>query len=453
MLRRLSKVSNLLYCTYRLQHSSICVTCQENYTSYRRKYELVVSEVRSGERRRPELRSNGSSPGPGRLCSRTVSSLACSVVVLVGAGLFLRTLSNLLAIDPGFSPRNVLVAQFELPMSKYDKEHSEEFYRRLLERLRGLPGVESVAAADYTPLSGTVGLNKVLVEGQAMKPDGLPSVFSHKVSAGYHELMGIRLLQGRGFIEGDRKGAPGVAIVNEEFARRFFPGGSALGKRVSLGVGEPWMEIDGVARNIKYFGLQLDEFDLQLYLPAEQHSVSNMHRVLVRTRRDAADFLASVRREVRALDPGLAFFKTTTLKDDLLASIGTPRMLAELVSLFGAVALVLTAVGLYGVIAYSVSRRTREIGIRMALGAQKGDVLKLVMREGVILISAGLSIGTAAAWAATRLIAGWLYGVSPTDPLTFAAIALLLTSVTSLACWMPARRATKVDPMMALRCE
>jgi hypothetical protein len=139
MLRRLSKVSNLLYCTYRLQHSSICVTCQENYTSYRRKYELVVSEVRSGERRRPELRSNGSSPGPGRLCSRTVSSLACSVVVLVGAGLFLRTLSNLLAIDPGFSPRNVLVAQFELPMSKYDKEHSEEFYRRLLERLRGYP--------------------------------------------------------------------------------------------------------------------------------------------------------------------------------------------------------------------------------------------------------------------------------------------------------------------------
>jgi putative ABC transport system permease protein len=160
-----------------------------------------------------------------------------------------------------------------------------------------------------------------------------------------------------------------------------------------------------------------------------------------------------VRSEVRAFDPRLAFFKTTTLKDDLLANIATQRMLAELVGLFGAVALVLAAVGLYGAIAYSVSRRTREIGIRMALGAQAGDVLKLVMREGLMLIAIGLAIGMASAWAATRLIAGFLHGVSPTDPLTFAAIGLLLTSVTSLACWIPARRATKVDPMVALRYE
>jgi putative ABC transport system permease protein len=320
MYRRLSKVSNPLYCTYRLQHSSICVTCQENFTSYRGKYDLVAGGLRSGGHRRPELRSNGSS-------------------------------------------------------------------------------------------------------------------------------------QGRGFTEADRRGAPGVAIVNEAFAHRFFTGGSALGKRISLGVGEPWMEIVGVTTNVKSLALQLDKEDPQLDLPVEQHGVSSTQRVLVRTRQNAADLLASVRREVRAFDPGLAFFKTMTLKDDLLVSRGTQRMRAVLIGLFGAVALVLAAVGLYGIIAYSVARRTREIGIRMALGAQAGDVLKLVMREGLRLIAVGLSIGLVSAWAATRLIAGWLYGVSPADSLTFAAIALLLTSVPSLACWIPARRATKVDPMMALRCE
>jgi predicted permease len=382
-----------------------------------------------------------------------IAQVALSVVVLVCAGLFLRSLSKLLAVEPGFSTENVLVAKLELPMNKYDKERGEEFYRRLLERLRALPGVQSVATANSTPLSRTVGLNEVLIEGQSVKPDELPTVLGYKVSAGYHEMMGIRMLEGRGFTEGDRKGAPGVAIVNEAFARRFFPGGSALGKRVSLGIGEPWMEIVGVAVNVKSLALQLDKDNPQLDLPVEQHSVSNTQRVLVRTRHDAADLLASVRREVRAFDPGLAFFKTTTLKDDLLANIATQRMLAELVSLFGAVALILAAVGLYGVIVHSVSRRTREIGIRMALGAQAGDVLKLVMREGLMLVAAGLSIGMASAWATTRLIARWLYGVSPTDPLTFAAIALLLTSVTSLACWIPARRATKVDPMVALRCE
>ncbi len=383
-----------------------------------------------------------------------IAQVALSVIVLVCAGLFLRSLSKLLAIEPGFDPENVLVAELELPMSKYSKERSEEFYRRLLERLRALPDVQSVAAANYTPLSGTVGANTVVVEGQSVKAENeLPTVFGYTVSAGYHELMGIPLLEGRGFTEGDRKGAPGVAVVNEAFVRRFFPNGSAVGRRVSLGIGEPWMEIVGVTRNVKNLALQLGEADPQLDLPVAQHHLSNPQRMLVRTRRDTANLLTSVRREVRAFDPGLAFFKTTTLKDDLLASIGTPRMHAVLISLFGAVALVLAAVGLYGVIAYSVAHRTREIGIRMALGAQAGDVLKLVMREGGTLIAVGLSIGMAAAWGATRLIAGHLYGVSPTDPLTFAAIALLLIIVTLLACWIPARRATKVDPMIALRYE
>jgi putative ABC transport system permease protein len=281
----------------------------------------------------------------------------------------------------------------------------------------------------------------------------LPTAFDNTVSAGYHELMGIRFLQGRGFTAEDRKGAPNVAIVNEALARRFFPGGNALGKKVSLGVGEPWMEIVGVTRDVKSLGLLLDRMDPQLDLPVEQHNISNPQRVLVRTRHDAADLLASVRREVRAFDPGLSFFKTTTLKDDLLANISEQRMLAVLISLFGGLALLLASVGLYGVIAYSVSHRTREIGIRMALGAQTADVLKLVMREGLLLIASGLTIGLASAWGATRLIKAHLYSVSASDPLTFIAIAVLLLIVTSLACWIPARRAAKVDPMIALRYE
>jgi putative ABC transport system permease protein len=382
-----------------------------------------------------------------------IAQVALSMVVLVSAGLYLRSLSRLLAIDPGFSPEKVLVAEFELPMTKYDTERSQDFYWRLLERLRALPGVESVATANYTPLGGKVSLAEILVEGQSANADQLPTAFNYTVSAGYHELMGIRLLQGRGFTAEDRKGAPNVAIVNEALARRFFPGGNALGKKVSLGVGEPWMEIVGVTRDVKSLGLILDRTDIQLDLPVEQHNISNPLRVLVRTRHDAADLLASVRREVRAFDPGLSFFKTTTLKDDLLANISEQRMLAVLISLFGGLALLLASVGLYGVIAYSVSHRTREIGIRMALGAQTADVLKLVMREGLLLVAIGLMIGLASAWAATRLIKGYLYSVSASDPLTFIAIAVLLIIVTSLACWIPARRAAKVDPMIALRHE
>jgi predicted permease len=381
-----------------------------------------------------------------------VAQVAMSVVVLVCAGLFLRSLGKLFAIAPGFNPENVLVAELELPMAKYDKARSEAFYQRLLERVRALPGAQTVSTANFTPLSGTIGLSTVMVEGQPAKPGEGNTTDTNTVGAGYHELMGIQLLQGRGFTEQDRLGAPDVVIVNEAFARRFFPDGRALGKRIRLEDGKPWMEIVGLTRNVKAFSL-FGEDRPQIDLPAGQHGIGNPLRVLVRTRLDAASMAAAVRREVRDSDPGLAFFKTTTLRDDLRASISTHRMAATLISLFGLLALALTAVGLYGVITYSVAHRTREIGIRMALGAQSSDVLNLVMREGGILIVLGLAIGFAGAWAATRLIEGFLYGVSPTDPLTFAGIALLLTIGATLACWIPARRATKVDPMIALRYE
>jgi len=381
-----------------------------------------------------------------------VAQVALSVVVLAGAGLLLRSLGKLFAISPGYNTDNVLVAKLELPMSKYDGARSEAFYQQLLERLRALPEVQNVAMATSTPLGGSVVLSTFTIEGQQVKPEEMTTTDTNTVSAGYHELMGIQLLQGRGFTEQDRKGSPHVAIVNEAFARRYFPDGQALGKRVSLEMDKPPVEIVGVTRNIKSFHL-LSEDRPQIDLLAVQRGLGNPMRVLARARRDAALLAPAARREVREFDAGLAFFNTTTLKDDLRASISMQRMAAALISLFGLLALALTAVGLYGVISYSVGRRVREIGIRMALGAQSSDVLKLMMREGTALIAAGLVIGLAGAWAATRLIKGFLYEVSPTDPLTFIGIAILLIFVASMACYIPARRATKVDPMVALRTE
>jgi predicted permease len=381
-----------------------------------------------------------------------VAQVALSVVVLVGAGLLLRTLGKLFAIAPGYNPDNVLVAQLELPMSKYDRGRSELFYQQLLERLRALPDAQRVALAQHTPLSGSIVLSTFIIEGQSVRPEEMTTTDTNTVSAGYHELMGIQLLQGRGFTEQDRNNSPHVAIVNEAFAQKYIPDGRPLGKRVRLEVDEPAVEIVGVTRNIKSFHLLSDDRP-QIDLLAAQRGIGNRMRVLVRARADAASLAPAVRREVRGFDPGLAFFKTTTLNDDLRATISTQRMGAALTGLFGLLALALTAVGLYGVISYSVERRVREIGIRMALGAQSGDVLKMVMREGAALIAAGLIIGLAGAWAATRLIAGQLYKVSPTDPLTFIGIAVLLILVGVMACYIPARRAANVDPMVALRRE
>ncbi len=381
-----------------------------------------------------------------------VAQIALSVVVLVCAGLFLRSLARLFAVDPGLKPENVLVAELQLPMNQYDKDRTAQFYRQAIERFRSLPGVEAVTTAVNTPLSGNFLISTVVIEGQPVKPGEMQTVYTNNVGADYHEMLGIRMLRGRGFTEADRQGAPGVAVVNEAFARRFFADGNAFGKRISLGTGMPWLEIVGVTRNVKTL-VMLDEDSPQLDLPAAQQSFHNSMQVLLRTQTDATSLLPAVRREVRALDAGLAFFKTTTIDANLHAQLATWRMAAVLLSLFGAVALGLAAIGLYGVIACTVAHRTREIGIRMALGAQSRDVLRLVMREGVTLAIAGIALGVAAALAAMRLIESYLYGVSATDPATFIAIPLLLGSVALAACWIPARRATKVDPMIALRCD
>ena len=400
-----------------------------------------VSALRQGARRL----------GPRSLL--VVLQVALSVVVLVGAGLLVRSLRNLFAIDPGFKPAGVLLVPVSLPSKSYDQARGREFFRELTERLRALPGVESVSTATVTPLGGGVYTRSVTVEGYTPEPGQNLGVDSNEVGPGYHELMGIPLVQGRGFNEQDRAGAPPVAVINEAMARAYFPGQNPVGKRLWLGKGSKPLEIVGVARDSKYHNLvesPLPHFDT----PILQDPYAYLYvTVYVRTSGEASALLPAVRREVKALDPRLTLAGAETLSEQLGDSLAAARMAATLTTLFGLVALLLSAVGLYGAISYSVLQRTREIGIRMALGARGPDVLVLVIGKGVLLTAVGAGVGLAAALALTRLARSLLYGVSATDPATFAAITLLLSAVALLACYIPARRATKVSPTVALRYE
>ncbi|HYY94051.1 MAG TPA: ABC transporter permease [Pyrinomonadaceae bacterium] len=382
-----------------------------------------------------------------------VLQVALALVVLVGAGLLVRSLRNLFAIDPGFRAAGVLLVPVSLDSKNYDEPRARAFLRELNERLRALPGVASVTTATVTPMGGGVYTRSLTVEGYAPQPGENIGVDANEVGPGYHELMGIPLVEGRGFTERDAAGAPPVAVINEAMARQYFPGQNPLGRHLFLGKGSAPLEIVGVARDSKFHSLTeppLAHLDTPILQDPYAYRSVVFH---VRAKADAAALLADVRREVKALDPALPFADAGTLTDELGNSLAAARMAAQLSALFGAVALLLSAVGLYGAISYSVEQRTREIGIRMALGARPRDVLALVIAKGLLLTAAGAGLGLAAALALTRLASGLLYGVSATDPTTFAAVALLLSAVALAACYVPARRATKVDPMVALRYE
>lgn len=381
-----------------------------------------------------------------------VAQIALAFVVLVGAGLFIKNLRNLLAIDPGYKVENVLLAPLELPRQSYDAARAREFFRQLTERLRALPGVVAVSHAQITPLSGSVGTMSVTLEGYTPHAGEHLGIDYNQVGPGYHELMGIPLVAGRGFSEQDREGAPGVVIINEAMARTFFPDQNPIGKRMALGRGQPWLEIIGVARDIKHRQLTnqaIPHFDL----PSRQQSAGLFTQMLIRTTSDPAALLPAVRREVSALDQKVTVNRPMTLAEELNNSLAAERMAAALTSLFALIALLLVAVGLYGVMAYEVTQRTREIGIRMALGARAGDVLRLTIKQGLTLALLGTGAGLFAALALTRLMKGLLYSVSATDPLTFTGVSVLLVLIALLACFIPARRAAQVEPMIALRYE
>ncbi len=392
-----------------------------------------------------------------------VAQVALALVMLVGAGLLVRSLQRLFAIDPGFRTENLLIVPLELPRAAYvaatDEagkravdERYNQYFAQLTERVKALPGIESATTAWFTPFASVIAKSSVVIEGWQTKPGENIAIDDTGVGPGYHEMLGIPLVQGRGFTERDNANAPGVIIINETLARTYYPNQNPLGKRLSLGLGKPWLEIIGVTRDYRLHSLTeapIPHFDL----PALQHPYGASARLVVRAKLDPMAVLPAVRKEALALNAQVAIGTPTTVYEELKNTIAAARMASTLTSLFGLTALLLAAIGLYGVMSYAVSRRTREIGIRMALGAERGDVLRLMLKQGLLLTGLGLALGLLAAALLTRLIQTLLYGVGTTDPLTFGMVALLLAGVAWLACWIPARRATKVDPMEALRYE
>jgi predicted permease len=394
-----------------------------------------------------------SSAGAGNSRLRSllvISEMALALVLLVGAGLLVRSMRAVHAAGPGFNPRHVLLAAFDLRANGYTDDNSQVFYSRLLDRLRAVPGVESASLEQYVPLwFYGKSYTKPQIEGYTPGPNEDMEFDRNIVGPNYFSLMQIPIVEGRDFTDADRDGAPLVVIVNQTMARRFWPGQSALGHHI----GRPgnWRTIVGVAKDIKYHSMT-EESESFLYTPSLQtgETASN---VLVRTTGNPAELLGAVRDAARALDSQVSVLQAASVDDLLQQSLFSYRVAASLASVLGGLGLLLAALGIYGVIAFTVSRRTHEIGIRMALGAQPRDVLRLIIGQGVWLAGIGLAFGILASIAVTRLMSQLLYGVAASDPVTFVGVAVLLSLVALAACYIPARRAMKLDPMSALRYE
>ena len=416
----------------------------------------------------PALKNEASAAAQGRKRfnlrnALLVAQVALSLVLLIGAGLFLRSLNNAQSINPGFAADKILDAQLNINLLRYTKTQGQQFYTQVIERIEGLPGVESASLARVVPMSGTGRTSSFIIQGQegpdnldrsegSGLPDNAFTVNANVVGLNYFSTMGIPMLQGRDFNTQDSDKATRTVIVNSTFASRYFANESPLGKRMSFqSVNGPWTEIVGVVGDSKYRTLGENPRP-SVYVPLSQNHETGM-TLHVRAAGNPLDIVSSVRREIQAIEPNLAVTNVQTLSSVVVASLFAARIGAVLLAVFGFLALVLATVGLYGVMSYTVSRRTREIGIRMALGAGKGNVLRLVLKEGLTLAGGGIAAGLIVAAGFTRLIASFLYGVSSLDAVTFAAIPLVLLVVALLASYMPARRAAKVDPMIALRYE
>ncbi|MBC7931090.1 MAG: ABC transporter permease [Rubrivivax sp.] len=412
--------------------------------------------------------SRGSTEGPRRARLRgllVVAEFALALVLLAGAGLLVKSFARIQEVGTGFDPDGVLTMRLVLPEAKY-KGYAEQraFYETLFARLRALPGVESVGGNNLIPFGGGGGSRGFLIEGRPVPPGSPhPEEQLRFITAGYFDAMRIPVLRGRDFKDSDVDGAPRVAVVSRAMAERHWPDEEAIGKRFAYaGIGRghddkpDWIEIVGVVGDIKHRGLDVASKP-EIYVPVYQPLFKGFRLpalyVGIRTSGDAASLTPAVRREVLAIDREQAVASMKTMRQRLAESIAQRRFNMSLLGLFAVVALVLAAVGVYGVMSYAVARRTHEIGVRVALGAQRGDVLRPVLRQGMRLTLAGVAVGLVGALAATRVLASLLYGVSATDPLTFAGVAALLSAVALFACLVPARRATKVDPMVALRYE
>jgi len=385
-----------------------------------------------------------------------VGELAIAVVLLVGAGLLIQSLWRLRQVSPGFESQNLLTFVVGIPEVKYPTEKQAQFYHDLVARVESLPGVRSASAVIPLPLSGDLFRISFETEGRPMAKGDLPSADFFAIGDGYFKTLGVSILKGRDFNERDGEKAPGVIIVNQAFAEKFFPNEDPIGKRIKPGIatGEKkpdWREIVGVVADVRNRNLS-SELRIGYFVPAAQIPFNQMTMV-VRTTNDPHSLITAVQNEVHAMDKELPVFSVKTMEEYISAAVAAPRFNTTLLAIFAAVALVLTIVGLYGVMSYSVAQRTNEIGIRMALGAQTGDVLRLIVSQGFKLVLMGLGLGLIGAFALMWVIASLLFGVTTKDPLTYAAVAILLAVVALLACYIPARRASRVDPMEALHYE
>jgi predicted permease len=380
------------------------------------------------------------------------AQLMLSVVLLVGAGLFIRSLMSAHSIDPGFRVERALTVPVDLGLLRYKAAEGRNFYRELLTRIEAQPGVERASLVRFAQLGFSFAQGQVVAEGRAQPGEEGTSAGFNVVGPRYFQTMGTQLMRGRDFTEADREGAPAVAVVNETLAQMLWPGEDPLGKRLSFeGPQGPFLEVVGVARDGKYRSLG-DRPRPYFYQPLFQSYEPKM-TLVVRTSGDPLSVAGAVREQLRALDPNLPVADVKTLAEQFDLSLLPARVAAWTLGGFGLLALALAAIGIYGVVSFSVAQRTREIGVRMALGARGGDVLRLVLGEGLLVIGVGLLAGLLLALAATRVVAGFLYGVGATDPLTFAGVPILLGAVALAASYIPARRATRVDPMVALRHE
>ena len=395
----------------------------------------------------------GSSVHSNRLRGLLVTSeMALAVVALIGAGLLVKSYRQVSDIRPGFDPEHVAVAQLDLSAASYDAQQADSFYQRLSEHLERQPGVAAVSYADYVPLSISAGSWEDLqIQGYVPLPGDNMKIYRSLVSPGYFGLMKIPILEGRDFNMRDDITAPPVMIVNQEFVRRYIATGIAVGRLVR-GWGK-WFRIVGVVQNSKIYRLT-EAPQPYFYVPMRQIYRPEMGLVFyVRASSSISSAITALQRQAQAVDPAVPVFDVTSLNDIIAASLFAQRISASLLGVLGNVALLLAAVGLYGVMAYSVAQRTNEIGIRMALGALSRDVLRLVLGQAAKLAMMGVVVGIAVALALTRLMSTLLFGVSATDPTTFAGVALLLVVVALAASYVPVRRAMKLDPVVALRYE
>ena len=403
------------------------------------------------------LKSGTRSSGDARrtLAQRTlvVSEVALCLVLLFGAGLLMKSFHRVLAVDPGFQTDHMVTMRISLPRTYTTVSAVMQFYQRSVDEIKNLPGVTAATAVSRLPITGGEGSGDLTIEGRPSLAGELGGATFRRALPNYFQVMGIPIVRGRPFDDRDDGKRERVVIVNESMARRFWPGQDPLGARIKIGPREnvPWLTIVGVARDVRQIGLDADA-GYSSYEPMAQQTWSSAD-IAVRSAVDPAAILSPVRGTLHRLEPALLIDHVETMSQRIDQSVAPRRLNLVLFALFSGMALVLASVGLYGVVAYAASQRTREFGIRMALGARSADVLKLVLGQGLKLALAGVAIGVAASLALARFLASLLFQVEPADPVTISAVALLLTAVALVACWLPARRATRIAPTIALRSE